>query len=166
MTIFAVAEKIRNEDASGASGVQPKIQNVKLRFYILAAIAACIASYACDSYVQSYIATAGPLCETFSNDILTDEDTDTDRYVDYNFAFCAPSGANISAPRTSSPNSIPRNWSECKRCPETDNPFITIKSGKVTGISALNSFLSVISLYPSGLFSESHRFIHFCRLTI
>ena len=70
MTIFAVAEKIRNEDASG---VQPKIQNVKLRFYILAAIAACIASYACDSYVQSYIATAGPLCETFSNDILTDE---------------------------------------------------------------------------------------------
>ena len=163
MTIFAVAEKIRNEDASG---VQPKIQNVKLRFYILAAIAACIASYACDSYVQNFVATAEPLYETSDNGVLTDKDSDTDRYVDYNCAFCAPAGASISAQRTSSPNSLPRNWSECKRCPETDNPFITIKSGKVTGIAALNSFLSVISLYPSGLFSESHRFIHFCRLTI
>ena len=139
---------------------------MRLRFYILAAIAACIASYACDSYVQSYIATAGPLCETFSNDILTDEDTDTDRYVDYNYAFCAGSGTSITAQRTNGGSSIPRNPGTWKRCHESDSQTILLHSGKVCSVSAVNSFLSTIMLHPSGLMSDSHRFIQLCRLTV
>ena len=139
--------------------------SVKIKVYILVAILAAALSYSLDCCVhqmRDITAVSG----TADCGSLTDANSAPDKYVEFNCAFCALGSANIVAQRTNSSSGIPRNINIGKRCPETDNPFITIKSGKVSGLCAVNSFLSEISLHPSGLFSESHMFIHYCRLTI
>ena len=141
------------------------ICSVKERIYIFVTIIIIALCYAFDAYVHHCRTYEEPAQMT--EDTLTGNGKTSDRYVDYNFAFCAGgSGSSISAQRTSSTSNIPRNTGVGKRIHDTDSAPVLLKAGKLVGISAVNNFRSNILLYPSGLLSDSRRFIQLCKLTI
>ena len=141
------------------------ICSVKERIYIFVTIIIIALCYVFDAYVHHCRTYEEPAQRT--EDTLTGNGKTSDRYVDYNFAFCAGgSGSSISAQRTSSTSNIPRNTGVGKRIHDTDSAPVLLKAGKPVGISAVNNFRSNILLYPSGLLSDSRRFIQLCKLTI
>ena len=100
--------------------------SVKIKVYILVAILAAALTYSLDCCVhqmRDITAVSG----TADCGSLTDANSAPDKYVEFNCAFCAPGSANIVAQRTNSSSGIPRNINIGKRCPETDNPFITMQ---------------------------------------
>ena len=138
---------------------------VKFRIYIFVAILSAGLSFTLDRFLQTDT-DAKSAVPTQHADTLKGNGQTSDRYVDYNYAFCAGSGTSITAQRTNGGSSIPRNPGTWKRCHESDSQTILLHSGKVCSVSAVNSFLSTIMLHPSGLMSDSHRFIQLCRLTV
>ena len=119
---------------------------MKFRIYIFVAILAAGLSFTLDRFLQTD--TDGKAAvPTQHADTLKGNGQTSDRYVDYS-------------------SSIPRNPGTWKRCHESDSQTILLHSGKVCSVSAVNSFLSTIMLHPSGLMSDSHRFIQLCRLTV
>lgn len=138
---------------------------MKFRIYIIIAILAAGLSYTLDCLTHPQ-EKENAITARQHEDTLKGNGETSDRYVDYNYAFCAASGTSISAQRSNGNSSIPRNPGAWKRCNESDSQIVELHSGKICCESAVNNFLSTILLHPSGLQSDSHRFIQLCRLTI
>lgn len=99
-------------------------------------------------------------------EILSDRDSSPNKYVDYNYAFCQQAENCLNAGRPGSSGNVARNINSGKRCQTWDDTLAITGSGKVCNPSAVNSFQSAISLFPSGLFSGSRIFISFRHLII
>ena len=119
---------------------------MKERIYIFVTIITIALCYAFDAYVHHCRTYEEPAQRT--EDTLTGNGKTSDRYVDYNFAFCAGgSGSSISAQRTSSTSNIPRNTGVGKRIHDTDSAPVLLKAGKPVGISAVNNFLGYLNCW-------------------
>ncbi len=139
---------------------------MKTKIYIFVSVLAIALCYTLD--IRVHTDAAERETAALHEDTLTGNGETSDKYVDYNLAFCSGGPATgISSQRNSNSSNIPRNPGFGKRAHDPDNSsLVPVKAGKLICISAFNNFRSGILLYPSGLFSDSHRFIQLCRLTI
>ena len=79
---------------------------MKFRIYIIIAILAAGLSYTLDCLTHPQ-EKENAITARQHEDTLKGNGETSDRYVDYNYAFCAASGTSISAQRSNSNSSIP-----------------------------------------------------------